>query len=389
VNALVATLPPGAVPAPLSLIEELLLDAKVTKDQDGFGVYDRAIRHFVTELVGRPTAVRADKSIVDAKIADIDQRLSAQVNAILHHPDFQRLESAWRSLKFLVDKVDFRQNVTVEMLNVSKDDLINDFEDAPEVSASGLYKRVYSAGYGTFGGSPIGLIVGNYEFGAGPKDITLLQRCAAVGAMSHAPFVAAASPRMFGAESWEALPGLRDLKGQLEGPQYARWHAFRESEDARYVGLCMPRFLLRLPYGASTIPVKKYTFEEDCTGDHGAYLWGNAAVALASRVADSFAKYRWCPNIIGPQAGGTVDDLPLHQYAAMGEIQTKVPTEVQISDRREFELAEEGFIAMTFRKGSDNACFFSANSCQKPKNFGQSPEGRVAETNHRLGTQLP
>jgi len=149
------------------------------------------------------------------------------------------------------------------------------------------------------------------------------------------------------------------------------------------------RFLLRMPYGASTIPVKSFNFEEDVIGSHDKYLWGNAAVAMATRVADSFAKYRWCPNIIGPQAGGTVEDLPLHQYEAMGEIQTKIPTEVQLTERREYELSEEGFIGLTFRKDSNNACFFSANSVQKAKYFGQSPEGREAETNYRLGTQLP
>ena len=275
------------------------------------------------------------------------------------------------------------------MLNCSKEDLLNDFEDSPEVPKSGLYKLVYSREYGTFGGKPLGLMVGNYEFDAGPQDISLMQKIASVAAMAHAPFISAAAPKMFGEETWENLPNLKDLKSLFEGPQYARWHAFRESEDARYVGLTMPRFLLRMPYGASTIPVKSFNFEEDVVGSHDKYLWGNAAVAMATRVADSFAKYRWCPNIIGPQAGGTVEDLPLHQYEAMGEIQTKIPTEVQLTERREYELSEEGFIGLTFRKDSNNACFFSANSVQKAKYFGQSPEGREAETNYRLGTQLP
>jgi type VI secretion system protein ImpC len=275
------------------------------------------------------------------------------------------------------------------MLNCSKEDLLNDFEDSPEVPKSGLYKLVYSREYGTFGGKPLGLMVGNYEFDAGPQDVSLMQKIASVAAMAHAPFISAAAPKMFGEDTWENLPNLKDLKSLFEGPQYARWHAFRESEDARYVGLTMPRFLLRMPYGASTVPVKSFNFEEDVVGSHDKYLWGNAAVAMATRVADSFAKYRWCPNIIGPQAGGTVEDLPLHQYEAMGEIQTKIPTEVQLTERREYELSEEGFIGLTFRKDSNNACFFSANSVQKAKYFRQSPEGREAETNYRLGTQLP
>lgn len=219
--------------------------------------------------------------------------------------------------------------------------------------------------------------------------MALLQKVAAVATMAHAPFLSAAAPKFFGIDSYTKLPGLNDLKALFEGPQYAKWRSFRESDDARSVGLTAPRFLLRLPYGADTVPVKAFAFEEDVKGVHSAYTWGNTAFALAARLADSFAKYRWAPNIIGPQSGGTVEDLPLHQNEAMGEIQTKVPTEVLISERREYELSEEEFIGLATRKGSDNACFFSANSCQKVKTFGQSAEGKAAETNHRLGTQLP
>ncbi len=373
-----------------SLLDEILNEGKIKPSEEGYDVVRRGVQHFIAEMLAPSRSQeRVDKAIVDAMVAEIDSRLSAQINAILHNAEFQKLESAWRSLKFLIEKVDFRENIKVEMLNCSKDDLLNDFEDSPEVPKSGLYKVVYSREYGTFGGKPVGLIVGNYEFDAGPQDISLMQKIASVSAMAHAPFISAVSPKMFGEENWENLPNLKDLKSLFEGPQYARWQAFRESEDARYVGLTMPRFLLRLPYGANTVPVKSFNFEEDSTGSHEKYLWGNAAVALASRVADSFAKYRWCPNIIGPQAGGTVEDLPLHQYQAMGEIQTKIPTEVQLTERREYELSEEGFIGLTFRKDSNNACFFSANSAQKAKYFGQSPEGREAETNYRLGTQLP
>jgi type VI secretion system protein ImpC len=207
--------------------------------------------------------------------------------------------------------------------------------------------------------------------------------------MFHAPFFAAAGAEFFGGTDYLELPNLKDLAAIFEGPQYTKWQSFRESEDARYVGLTLPRFLLRLPYGAKHIPAKSFQYEEDVVGVHSKYLWGNAVHAMATRIADSFAKFRWCPNIIGPQAGGTVEDLPLHQYEAMGEIQTKIPTEISISDRREFELSEEGFIPLVFRKDSDNACFFSANSPQKAKNFGQSPEGKAAELNYRLGTQLP
>jgi len=329
------------------------------------------------------------KAVVDEMIAEIDKKMSLQLDAILHHPEFQKLESAWRSLKFLVDRTDFRENIRIEVINVSKEDLLEDFEDSPEVVKSGLYKTVYTAEYGQFGGQPYAAMIGNYEFGPGPQDIKLLQYVASVAAMAHAPFIAAAGPQFFGLENFNGLPNLKDLKSIFESPQYAKWQSFRESEDARYVGLTLPRFLLRLPYGPDTQPVKAFNYQEDVSSNHEHYLWGNTAFAFASRLTDSFAKYRWCANIIGPMGGGAVEDLPLHQYEAMGAIQTKIPTEVLISERREFELAEEGFIALTMRKGSDNAAFFSANSCQKPKFFGISKEGKEAELNYKLGLQLP
>ena len=254
---------------------------------------------------------------------------------------------------------------------------------------SGLYKTVYSAEYGQFGGQPFGAIVANYDFGPGPQDMKLLGYVASVSAMAHAPYIAAAAPQFFGVDSFESLPNLKDLQSIFEGPQYAKWQGFRESEDSRYVGLTLPKFLLRLPYGPETSPVKSFNYKEEVSSGDNDFLWGNTAFAFATRLSDSFAKYRWCTNIIGPQGGGSVEDLPLYQYEAMGAIQTKIPTQVLISERREFELAEQGFIALTMRKGSDNAAFFSANSCQKPKFFGISAEGKEAELNYKLGTQLP
>jgi type VI secretion system protein ImpC len=373
-----------------SLLEEILAETKMTPGDEGYEVAKRGVQAFIAELITpKREGEKIDKALVDALIAEIDAKLSRQIDEIIHHPTFQKLESAWRSLKFVIDRVDFRENIKVELLNCSKEDLLADFEDAPEVPKSGLYKIVYSAEYGTFGGRPFGAIIANYEFGPGPQDIALLQKCASVATMSHAPFLASAGPGFFGLKDYLNLPNMKDLKSLFEGPQYTKWQAFRESEDARYVGLTLPRFLLRLPFGNNTIPVKAFNYEEDVIGKHDAYCWGNAAFALATRIADSFAKFRWCPNIIGPQAGGSVENLPLHQYEAMGEIQTKIPTEIQLTERREFELSEEGFIGLSYRKDSDNACFFSANSAQKPKYFGQSEEGRAAELNYRLGTQLP
>jgi type VI secretion system protein ImpC len=257
------------------------------------------------------------------------------------------------------------------------------------VPKSGLYKIVYSTEFGQFGGKPVAAIVSNYEFGPGPADITLLQKCASVATMAHAPFLAVAAPSFFGLKDYLNLPNLKDIKSLFEGPQYVKYNAFRETEDARYVGLILPRFLLRLPYGASTVPVRAFHYEEDVVGNHNAFCWGAPTFAFATRIADAFAKYRWCMNIIGPQSGGTVEGMVLHEYEAMGEIQTKIPTEVMLTERREFELSEEGFVGFTYRRDTDNACFFSANSVQKPKYFGISEEGRAAELNYRLGTQLP
>jgi type VI secretion system protein ImpC len=229
----------------------------------------------------------------------------------------------------------------------------------------------------------------NFDFGPGPVDVEMLRKLGSIAAMSHVPLLANASPKFFGDESFQAIPGLKDLKSIFEGPQYARWQGFRESEDARYVGLALPRFLLRVPYGEKNVPVKAFNFEEDVVGHHDRYLWGYASNALLTRIAESFANYRWAPNIIGPQAGGTVPNLPLHTFESMGEMQNKVPTEIMLTERREFELSEEGFISLVYRKDADNACFFSANSVQKPKTFGNTAEGKAAETNYRLGTQLP
>jgi type VI secretion system protein ImpC len=373
-----------------SLLDEIVQATKYKPTEEAYGLAKKGLEVLISELVEPGRVVdRVTKALVDDMIAELDRKLSLQLDAILHHSEFQKLESAWRSLKFLVDKTDFRENIKLEILNASKDDLLEDFEDAPEIPKSGLYKTIYTAEYGSFGGKPYAGVLGNFEFGPGPQDIKLLQYLASVATMAHAPFIAAAGPSFFGIEDFKTLPQLKDLKSLFDGPQYIKWQSFRESEDARYVGLTLPRFLLRLPYGPDTQPVKAFNYEEQVSASHEDYLWGNTAFAFASRLTDSFAKYRWCANIIGPMGGGAVEDLPLHQYEAMGAIQTKIPTEVLVSERREFELAEEGFIALTMRKGSDNAAFFSANSVQKPKFFGISKEGKEAELNYKLGLQLP
>lgn len=376
--------------AEAGILDRIIAQTRLSPDDEAYAIAKRGVSAFIEELLkphNQDEPVK--KAMVDRMIAEIDGKLSRQMDEILHHADFQALESAWRGLKLLVERTDFRENTKLEILNASKQDLLDDFEDSPEITQSGLYKHIYTAEYGQFGGQPVGAIIANYFFDPSAPDIKTLQHVAAVACMAHAPFIAAAGPKFFGLESFTGLPNLKDLKDHFEGPQFAKWQSFREREDARYVGLTLPRFLLRSPYDPEENPVKTFVYKERVSASHEHYLWGNTAYTFASRLTDSFAKFRWCPNIIGPQSGGAVADLPLHHFESMGEIETKIPTEVLVSDRREYELAEEGFIALTMRKGSDNAAFFSANSTQKPKFFGISEEGKTAELNYKLGTQLP
>lgn len=381
---------PGQTVESVSLLDQLVEATRVKPGDEAYAVTRQGLEAFVAELLepARQTE-KVSAALIDDMIASLDAKLCRQVDAIVHNENFQKLESSWRSLKFLVDRTDFRENNKLEILNVSKEKLLEDFEDAPEITRSGLYKAVYTAEFGQFGGQPFGSIIGNYSFNPGQQDIKLLQSVAAISAMSHTPFIAAAGPQFFGVDSFADLPNLKDLQAVFEGPQFTKWNAFRESEDARFVGLTLPHFLLRTPYGEETVPAKSFRYNENVSGGNKDFLWGNAAFAFASRLSDSFAQYRWCANVIGPQGGGTVSDLPIYNYEAMGETQTKIPTEVLISERREFELAEQGFIALTMRKNTDNAAFFSANSCQKPKYFGNDKEGKEAELNYKLGTQLP
>ncbi|WP_300667616.1 type VI secretion system contractile sheath large subunit [Desulfoluna sp.] len=373
-----------------SLLEEIIESTHIKPEDDAYDLTMQGLHALISKIASSEAGIeKVTKSVVDDMIAELDRQISVQLDEIIHHVEFQKLESLWRSLKFLVDRTDFRENNKLEILNVSKEELLEDFVDAPEVTKSGLYKRVYTEEYGQFGGEPYASMIGNYEFGSSPQDIKLLGFLGSVASMAHAPFIGAVAPSMFGLESFSGMAQLKDLNSIFEGPQYAKWKALRESEDARYIGLVMPRFLLRLPYGRETDPVKSFDYREDVSTDNETYLWGNIAFAFASKFAESFARYRWCTNIIGPKGGGAVEDLPLHFFEDMGAIQNKIPTEVLLSERREFELAEEGFIGLAMRKGSDNAAFFSANSIQKPKKFPNTTEGKIEETNYRLGTQLP
>ncbi|CDH05266.1 conserved hypothetical protein (probable component of the SST VI cluster) [Xenorhabdus bovienii str. oregonense] len=376
--------------ATTSLLDEIMSQARITPENDGYYIAKQGIAAFISSILDTGANEEPiNKLLVDKMIVELDKKLSEQMDEIMHAKPFQELESSWRSLKILVDRTDFRENIKINIIHATKDEMLEDFEFSPEIIQSGFYKHVYSTGYGQFGGEPVAAVIGNYAFTNSSPDIKLMQYVSAVGAMAHSPFLSSVSPEFFGVNSFTDLPAIKDLKSVFEGPSHTKWRALRESEDSRYLGLTAPRFLLRLPYSSVENPIKNFNYQENVSRDHEHFLWGNTAYLMASCLTDSFAKYRWCPNIIGPQSGGTVSDLPVHLYEAMGQVQAKIPTEVLITDRREFELAEEGFITLTMRKGSDNAAFFSANSVQKPKVFPNTREGKIAETNYKLGTQLP
>lgn len=370
-------------------LDDVLAEAKFAPQDEGYTDVKEAVARMVQEAAAAApgSLTKIDRVAVDRMIAEIDAKISAQLNAVLHHPEFQRLESAWRGLEYMVDKIDFTQNIRLAVLNCTKNDLLDDFEDAGKVEKSTLFRRVYTDGIGVYGGKPYGLVCGNFDFGPGSADIDLLRSCAAVSTMAHAPFIANASPEFFGKgeTSFECLTKLRDMDSLFEMPQYVRWRGFRDSEDARNVGLCLPRFMLREPYAAGDRRVASFNFTEDTEGEHGNYLWGYSSVAFTTRVAASFAKYRWCPNIIGPNSGGAVEDLPMHQYESLGKFHSKMPVEVQISDRREFELSKSGFISLVHQKESDRACFFSANSVQQ---IGKTHDVELQQS-LELGAKLP
>ncbi len=372
------------------LLDAIVAQTDLDAADETYDVVKSGVGALIQELIKPENEEeKVNKAIIDRMIAEIDAKVSAQMDEILHHEKFQQLESRWRGLYMLVEKTDFRQNIQMEIINVSKEDLLEDFEECLDITQSGLYKHVYTAGYGQFGGEPVGTILADYQLSPSNVDMKFLNKVASIAAMSHAPFIASAGPKFFGLNSFEGLPDLKDMEDVMSSPQFAAWRGFRENEDARYVGLTLPRFLLRAPYDPEDNPISKFSYREDVSATHEDYLWGNTVYAFGSSLTESFANYRWCTNIIGPNSGGAIKDLPVHTFDSMGDVEMKIPTEVLISDRREFELSEQGFIPLTMRKGSNNAAFFAANSAQVPKIFANTPEGKEAETNYKLGTQLP
>jgi len=326
--------------------------------------------------------------MINARIGEIDQLISKQLNEVLHHSDFQKLEASWRGLNYLVTQSNTSKDLQIKVLNVSKKELLRDMERAPGFDQSALFKKVYERGFGVFGGSPFGALVGDYEFGPGSQDVALLQNISGVASTAHAPFVAAANASMFNWDDFTEMDGPVDLARIFEGGDYIKWRSFRDSEDSRYVGLCLPHILMRLPYGEETTPGdgSEYNFEEDVDGtDHGKYLWGNAAYAFATRLTDAYDRYRWCAAIRGVEGGGLVSGLPAHTFKTdRGDIALKCPTEIAITDRREKELSDLGFIPLVHCQGTDYAAFFGTQTCQKPKLY----DTHAANSNARLSTQF-
>ncbi|GDH49234.1 type VI secretion system protein ImpC [Escherichia coli] len=305
---------------------------------------------------------------------------------MLHHPEFQKVESLWRGVKSLVDKTDFRRNVKIELLDLSKDDLRQDFEDAPEIIQSGLYLQTYVAEYDTPGGEPIAALISAWEFDASAQDVALLKNISRVAASAHMPFIGSVGPAFFRKDTMEEVAAIKDIGNHFERAEYIKWNAFRETDDARYIGLVMPRVLGRLPYGPDTVPVRSFNYVEEVKGpDHHKYLWTNASFAFAANMVRSFVTNGWCVQIRGPQAGGAVQDLPIHLYDLGTGNQVKIPSEVMIPETREFEFANLGFIPLSYYKNRDYACFFSANSTQKPALY-DTPD---ATANSRINARLP
>ncbi|WP_416762550.1 type VI secretion system contractile sheath large subunit [Roseateles sp. So40a] len=337
-----------------------------------------------TNLIGTDVIVS-----IEAMIAEIDKKLSEQVNAILHHAEFQQLESAWRGLHYLVNNTETDEQLKIRVMSISKNDLGKTLKRYKGTAwdQSPIFKRVYEEEFGQFGGEPFGCIVGDYYFDHSPPDVELLGEIAKVSAAAHSPFIAAVNPSLMQMESWQELANPRDLTKIFSTPEYAAWKSLRESDDARYIGLAMPRFLARLPYGAKTNPVEEFNFEEATGGgEHGKYTWANSAYAMATNINRSFKTYGWCTRIRGVEAGGAVEGLPAHTFPTdEGGVAMKCPTEIAISDRREAELAKNGFMPLVHRKNSDFAAFIGAQSLQKPAEY-DDPD---ATANANLAARLP
>lgn len=381
---------PGAATLEGNEFSALLKKEFKPKTEEAKSAVEQAVRTLAAQALTQTRLISSDvvKSI-ESIIAELDKKLSEQVNLILHHEDFQKLEGAWRGLHHLVNNTETDEMLKIRFMNVSKQDLSKTLKRYKGTAwdQSPLFKRVYEDEYGQFGGMPYGCLVGDYYFDQSPPDVELLGEMAKISAAAHTPFIAAASPTVMQMDSWQELANPRDLTKIFTTPEYAAWRSLRESDDARYIGLTMPRFLARLPYGAKTSPVAEFDFEEDTgAADHSRYTWANSAYAMAVNINRSYKQYGWCSRIRGIESGGAVEGLPTHTFPTDdGGVDMKCPTEIAISDRREAELAKNGFMPLVHRKNSDFAAFIGAQSLQKPAEY-DDPD---ATANANLAARLP
>jgi type VI secretion system protein ImpC len=358
---------------------------------------DRAREEVETAVRTLAAQVLEDKDLIaddavnsiNAIVAEIDRKLAEQINLIMHNPQFQALESAWRGLHYLVNNTETDEMLKIKVFNISKKELAKTLKKFKGTAwdQSPIFKKVYETEYGQLGGEPYGCLVGDYYFDHSAPDVELLSGMAQIAAASHAPFIAAASPATMQMDSWGELANPRDLTKIFQTPEYAAWRSMRDSDDSKYVGLAMPRFLSRMPYGAKTNPVEEFEYEEDTTGaDSSKYTWSNAAYAMAVNINRAFKLYGWCSRIRGVESGGAVEGLPVHTFPSDdGGVDMKCPTEIAISDRREAELAKNGFMPLIHRKNSDVAAFIGAQSLNKPAEY-DDPD---ATANANLAARLP
>ena len=371
----------------VSLLDQILTEGKMARDDYQKEQAKDMIGEFVNQVMSGELTMSKNMDVaINARIAEIDRLLSAQMNEIMHNPEFQKLEGSWRGLHHLVKNSLTGTMLKIRVMSVTKKELLKDFERALEFDQSAMFKKVYEEEYGTFGGAPYGALIGDYEFGNHPQDLALLESLSQVAAAAHAPFISAASSEMFGWDEFSEMTEVRDISKIFDRTEYAKWRSFRESEDSRYVGLTLPHVLGRVPYGAATKPTENFNYEEDVDGtNHKKYLWSNAAYAMGTRLTEAFSMHSWCVAIRGVEGGGLVDGLPTHTFETdEGEVAMKCPTEVAITDRREKEFSDNGFIPLVHCKGTDYAAFFATQSANKAKKYDTDS----ANANARLSTQL-
>jgi type VI secretion system protein ImpC len=352
---------------------------------------ENAVNTLVEQALADTSVIKSDVlDTIGEIIAQLDQKLSAQMNAILHAEQFQQIESAWRGLSYLVYQSETDAMLKIRVMNVSKNELYRHLRQFPNAAwdQSPLFKKVYEEEFGQLGGQPYGCLVGDFYFSHQPTDVQLLRDISKIAAAAHAPFFAAADSTLMNMDSWNELMNPRDLSKVFDTPDYAAWRSLRDSDDAKYIGLCLPRVLARQPYGAKSEPVAEFGFEEETDGHKGEnYAWMNAAYAMASNINRAFKEYGWCARIRGVQSGGEVDNLPVHTFPTDdGGVDLKCPTEIAITDRREAELAKSGLIPLVHRKNTDRAAFIGAQSLFKPKAYQNNPE---ATASSNLASRLP